>query len=416
MAAFKPYTVATDLPEPAGVVRLCNELCFPLTSPFGLTDGIGSFAALLLFLKMEQRIELAFLRDSQGPVANDKVRVMLRHDVDHDVVAALEMCRLERAFGVPATYYLHHASAYYYGKFDDEGVFHRYEGAAPLYREIQASGAEVGLHVDAFSVFQKGVDGIEAVTGELAWLRSQGLNVRGTTAHGSAPYFGAENFEIFRERKVVPQETLRINGGTVALGCLSEQDLGLQYEGNFASRAGNSGPERLAEYLSQPLENDLREHLRRYLHANPHARWGQDYTAWLHGRDRWALASTDPAGTFVFDASLREVFRFLRDVPCASRVVLHIHPCYYGFRRSGLESPLPWEDTFFSSAVPGGLALLSQLGDATKRLSDWDVRAAGLEARLAALDQGMAGLGNTMTHVGTILENARKRRVGRYIF
>ena len=113
---------------------------------------------------------------------------------------------------VQASYYIHHASVYYYGEFDAEGVFHRNEGAASLYRRIQQSGGEIGLHADPLAVFRRGVDGFEALRTELAWLRDQGLNIRGSTAHGSAPTYGAENFEVFRGRKFFAGETVSLAG------------------------------------------------------------------------------------------------------------------------------------------------------------------------------------------------------------
>ncbi len=332
--AFKPYRVVSSHDHTEAFIRLCNLQCFPLTSPQGTTNPLGEYASLLLCLKRENRFELSFLREQAEPLAGDKVRVMLRHDIDHDLVAAMQMSRIENALGVSASYYLHHTTGWYYGVFDESGVFHRNEAAAPLYLQLQATGAEVGLHVDGLSVFKLGVDGAEAICAELAWLRSLGLNIRGTTAHGSAPYYGAENFELFRERKASKGETIPLHGENVPLGCLSEQALGLEYEGNFATPTRDSDPERLTQYMADPLADNQQEHLRRYLHDNPHVRWGQDYTLWLYGRDQWALASTDPRGPFRFGATFQEAMVFLCGLPGGSRAVLHVHPCYYGFRAS----------------------------------------------------------------------------------
>ena len=124
------------LSDPAEVAARCNALCFSMTTPLGMTNALGEYVRLLLALRMDERIEVAPLRRLLSPLADDKLRVAVRHDVDHDLPAAAQMCEVEQAVGVRASYYLHHASAYYYGEFDQAGVFHRHE-ARP--RSIAAS-------------------------------------------------------------------------------------------------------------------------------------------------------------------------------------------------------------------------------------------------------------------------------------
>ncbi len=339
------------------------------------------------------------------------------------------MCEVERAVGVQASYYIHHASAFYYGEFDAEGVFHRHEGAAAFYRRIQESGAEIGLHADPLAVFQRGVDGVAALRTELAWLRGQGLNIRGSTAHNSAPWYGAENFEVFRGRKFVAGETVSIAGEEIPLGCVSEEELGLEYEGNFPSPAGNVRPDDLARYLTTPANGDRREHMRLYLHENPHVRWGQDYTAWLLGRDSWVVAATDPEGLFEYDVGVEDVLALLKGLPSGRRLVIHVHPCYYGFRTAEDQGPLPWEKACCGASAPLvsqlDLANIKQdLGAAKRELATVSARLAnGVSARLAQLEAGMARIEQRLGDVGLqtrqnnrILEAARKRKLGKYIF
>jgi hypothetical protein len=450
MCAFKPYTVVASRPETDEVVRECNRLCYPLSVPLEMTNALGEYALLLLLLKTEPRIEVAPLAEQLAPLAAQRVRVMIRHDVDHDLVCAVEMSQLEQAFGLAASYYLHHASSYYYGRFDSDGLFHRYEGAAPLYRRIQANGAEVGLHADPFAICQRGIDGIAALRTELDWLRSQGLKITGTTAHGSAPYYGAENFEVFRQYKVLPQATIELGGEPVALGCLSAEQLGLCYEGNFPRPVRDARPEELAAYLRTTAEVDPQQHMRQYLHANPHVRWGQDYTLWLRGRDRWVLAATDPAGPFRFEATLQDAIALLRGVPGGSRVVLHVHPCYYGFRAAADQDPLGWAQSPVGASAPvasyldlAGLKhdvaqqlaatqeVTAALAATTERVSAGlaatterltaslaavEARVDYLHSRMTVMEQKLAEMGDHVRQNNRILEAARKRKLGRYIF
>ena len=133
--------------------------------------------------------------------------------------------------------------------------------------------------------------------------------------------------------------------------------MGLEYEGNFPSPAQNARPEDLARYLATPAEVDPQEHMRLYLHENPHVRWGQDYTAWLLGRNSWVFAATDPQGLFEYGVGVEDVLALLKGLPGGRRLVIHVHPCYYGFRTAEDQDPLPWEKACCAAAAP----LVSQL-------------------------------------------------------
>ena len=131
------------------------------------------------------------------PCPPDRIRVGIRHDVDTDIDAGLVQAEIEHAYGVVANWVILH-TAWYYGTMED-GVFHRNEAMADVYRRFQDLGHEVSLHTDPLLLYQDyGVDGAEAVVTELAWLRSLGLDVRGTTAHNHRPRYGAVNYEVFK--------------------------------------------------------------------------------------------------------------------------------------------------------------------------------------------------------------------------
>ena len=51
---------------------------------------------------------------------------------------------------------------------------------------------EIGLHIDPLGVLcEHGVDGVEAMRTELAWIRSHGASVSGVVAHNSAAAYGS---------------------------------------------------------------------------------------------------------------------------------------------------------------------------------------------------------------------------------
>jgi hypothetical protein len=199
------------------------------------------------------------------------------------------MREIEREFGLSGYYSLHHASPYYYGVFDENLVFNRQESLADVYLELQSNGAEVGLHIDPFTVYRLGIDGSQAIICELAWLRSIGLDVSSASAHGSAPYYGAEAFEIFKEWRLYERAFVSSEGANsmslglfplsedacakfhnsdalpqtvnFPLGVLSAKELGLELEVNFASPAHDANKAKIKEYLQRAKTEDLKTYL-----------------------------------------------------------------------------------------------------------------------------------------------------------
>ena len=264
-----------------------------------------------------------------------QVIVGLRHDVDHDIRAAYAMCQEEMRLGLSGSYYILHSpfcNPSYYARYDvDSHTVRRNSCLASLYREMQAHGAEIGLHVDAAGLYRHGLDGMHAVTEELAWLRSQGLDIQGMTAHGSAPYYSVENFEFFQEYHMGHEDFFVHEDAKIPLGVLSAQELGLTYEGNWPSPPKKRPSSiELSKWLSAAQTDNRAEHLRFYLHDNIYCHWGADIICWLYGRDCWAIS--ERGGQWIGSATREDVLAIVRSVQTQTRIVLHVHPCYCGLR------------------------------------------------------------------------------------
>lgn len=249
---IRPYTVAPDAtPLPALLARVNDVLYQNYSADYTAGPGPGKVVAmpmsyydrLLRRLRRIPGVEFLTMEDLiAGRGSRDGIRVTIRHDVDADVVAAQEMARLERAHGIPTTYYFLH-TAFYYGHFDADGVFHRYEAMADLYRAVQDLGHEVSLHIDPLLIYQDHkIDGAQALVEELNWLRARGLRVPGAAAHNHTSVYGAQNYEIFKGKlrnhllpggdrgEVIDVPEVVHNGKWAPLHVLDMQELGLAYE------------------------------------------------------------------------------------------------------------------------------------------------------------------------------------------
>jgi hypothetical protein len=167
-------------------------------------------------------LPLRELRDAPA----DGVLVGLRHDVDTRLDSALVLAELERRHGIRSTYFVLHTAGYY--GVTRPGRAERDPSLLPSLRRLAELGHEVGWHNDLVTLqLVYGLDPVEYVAGELAWLRANGIEVVGTAAHGSVHChrLGFHNNDFFldwpQSREGEPQRAVR----RARLA-----DLGLAYE------------------------------------------------------------------------------------------------------------------------------------------------------------------------------------------
>ncbi len=326
---FKPYRVAPSRASVNTVFKHCNHEMY---SAYGsrlraVQPGQPSAYPMFYYAQLLQQlqeigIEFVTLQElCREPDGQGKIRLAIRHDIDGDIVAALEMARIENELGIPTSHYLLHTASYYMQR--RFGRFRRHEAMGTVYREIESLGHEVGLHADGITVYQAyETDGAAAIIEEVNWLRSLGITIEGTVAHGSKAAFGAENYELFMGRfrgqaKVEydpadSPEVLEHNGTLAMLRVVDEAPIGLTYEGN--------------DIFRRRKEIDVE--------------YGATRTV-----DGWRWRAYDMRLRDVLEpggppfCTQEEMVRDIRNLLAPSCIVMTIHPCYYGGRSSGAESP-----------------------------------------------------------------------------
>lgn len=319
---FGPYEVVDSGETISEVFARVNQSVFSnhcsSTSPTKV-DGLGEYRRVLERLCDLGIAVVPFTEaDFSRPPVPGKPTCLLRHDLDIDVVAALEMARIEHDMGVRSSWYVLHTSPYY-GTFDNDGVFHRHNCMRHVYRTMQELDHEIALHTDGLHVYQfQQRDGAQALTEEIAWLRSSGIRLTGTTAHNSWSIYGAENFALFKGR---PQrggtrpgecpDAVTHEGRSAHLQVLDEQELGLTYEANEVFWQ-NQIPVRYAAIRSSDTW-----------------RWS----------DKQSRADTDPSGAiegFIDTATALENFSLVKP---NEWLVLVVHPVYFGKRSTRSSTP-----------------------------------------------------------------------------
>lgn len=339
-ASFKPYVVRDSGATIAQVFARVND---QIDKGYGCDFSFGGAAKivaasafdyelLLRELTAIPNLEFVTHRDLlREPCPPDRIRVGIRHDVDMDIVAALQQARLEHAHGVASNWVVLH-TAPYYGELRD-GEFLRHECMIHVYRRLQDLGHEVSLHTDPLLLYQiHGIDGAQAVVAEIEWLRAHGIRLYGTTAHNHRPVYGAENYEVFKgyarpadRRSGVPLPDWVEHGGRHApLHVLDERSLGLEYEGNEVFWQQHTPLEYGAIRMTQ--------------------RWN-----WHAHRRRLEQDPGTVEEDFIDQARLVEAIRAL---PGGRYLVLVVHPVYYGGRAGPDRAPLLRSDRVVAAPNP----------------------------------------------------------------
>lgn len=329
LAALKPYRTGAGSMSRKAIEDMVNiNFCASYGPVFGektaahiSIDPVWYYRDLLERTKAIPNVQIRTIRDAIATrPEGDEIIVTLRHDLDGDLIAAKQQAKIEHELGVKSSYYLLHTAPYYAILQND--VFMKNDVSLSDYLEIQALGHELALHTDGMTLYQHhNIDGAVGVETEIKWLRENGCDIRGTTAHNSFGVYGCNNYSIFKNRPLAmstptgPKGVLH-NGNWAPLQTLDEKELGLEYEAN-----------------------DL---------------FWQDHTPLLYGclmtQNNWYIAENQYGLLSPETKSEREPLRFrygthddmldaIANLKGPAYVKLVVHPMHYGMRAGPNEAP-----------------------------------------------------------------------------
>jgi hypothetical protein len=147
--------------------------------------NLNTYENFLMYLAYSGHFLIVEQKDFEKTVSDDKVIVSMRYDMDENINAAVKFAYRENKFNIHSTYFVLH-TANYYGKKVDSG-FVRNENVISYLKKIQNDyGQEIGFHNDLVTlqvVYE--IPSRAYLKNELKYLRDNGINIVGTTYHGS---------------------------------------------------------------------------------------------------------------------------------------------------------------------------------------------------------------------------------------
>lgn len=190
----------------------------------------NQYEELLMEISKDKYLPMT-IWDMYNNYNENKVIVGMRHDVDCHPFKALEMAKMEQAYGINASYYIL-ATSNYYGQFYPDSV-RRNRALDKLYLELYNLGAEIGIHNDLLTVMiSKKLDPFTFNWNEINYYESLGIPIYGNVGHGSAIASQvAHNSQMFSD--FAKSETVTYKGETYPIGTYSMLEYGFFYEANF---------------------------------------------------------------------------------------------------------------------------------------------------------------------------------------
>jgi hypothetical protein len=176
----------------------------------------------------QEKFKVLPLNEMRKTSDNSKVVVGLRHDVDFNPFKALEMAELEKLYDIRSTFYFL-ATAEYYGHFSNS-TFFRSTGIGDLFKEIEKTGAEIGIHNDLITIMiEYGLDPFLFNREELEFYKSLKIKIQGTASHGfPITKKTIPNYQIFSD--FAKSDSVLYQGKKYPLGKHSLKDYGFRYE------------------------------------------------------------------------------------------------------------------------------------------------------------------------------------------
>ncbi len=343
---YRPYKARASCAELPFIVDMVNASVYNAYCkdlPNGPDDiylaSLEQYAELLKELLACPNLRFVTVCEFMNCQPQNESIVTLRHDVDCDLVGAVYQADVERQLGIASSYYILH-TAPYYGTLSG-GVFQRNVSCVPVYKWLEQAGHEIGLHIDPYWFYlQHQIDGTKAVESELKWLRDNGISIRGTAGHNSPDFYGAHSWEIFSDLKSNYRypltakrydDRVEFEANICPINTTSQSTLALEYEAD-----------RVRYFDSLPYEASL-------YNRGSNDLWLYGKTYYHQGRFEWELPPELRASVPIRTAELASK---LRSLPNGSKVVLAIHPVYFGHR---LRADHPATDEFACPDILHGL-------------------------------------------------------------
>jgi len=228
----------TLYPEEDKVIQITDNIF--VDNGVKVTDPIFNYNyydEFLKYISSSDHFLIVPMKDFRNTVSVDKVVLSMRYDLDFNIDAAVRFAYREHKYGIKSTYFVLHTAKYYGEKAGKE--FKRNSNMINYLKKIQNSfGHEIGFHNDLVTLqLMYEIPSREYLKNELAYLRGNGIDIQGTTYHGSEycyiyKYSNAYFWKDYPSNDLI-NEYITKGFKTIKIERDSLKNYNLVYEGNL---------------------------------------------------------------------------------------------------------------------------------------------------------------------------------------
>ncbi|MCX6327605.1 MAG: hypothetical protein NT144_13295 [Bacteroidia bacterium] len=145
----------------------------------------NTYEKFIIELVNSNRFIFVPLNEFEQTYSSEKIVIAMRHDIDYNIASAVRFARREYKIDVRATYYFLNTADYYSSTKSFSVI--RNPSVLTYMKKLQNEyNHEIGWHNDLVTLqVVYNIDVKKYLTGELAWLRMNGIKIDGTVYHGS---------------------------------------------------------------------------------------------------------------------------------------------------------------------------------------------------------------------------------------
>lgn len=228
----------TQYPEGEDTIMITDKIF--VDNGVKVTDPVFNYNYYDEFLKhisSSDNFIIVPLKDFKNTNAADKVVISMRYDLDFNIDAAIRFAYREHKYGIKSTYFVLHTATYYGKKVGKEFV--RNDDIIFYLKKIQDDfGHEIGFHNDLVTLqLMYEIPSVKYLRNELNYLRGNGIEIKGTTYHGSqyCTIYEYSNAYFWKEypNSGWNYEYIKKGFKTIKIEKDSMKNYNLEYEGNL---------------------------------------------------------------------------------------------------------------------------------------------------------------------------------------
>lgn len=280
---------------------------------------------LILKIKRNNKLKIVQLNEIVSSCSKNTNLLSFRVDIDAGIWSLKKMAKIFNKHKIICPFYIL-AGSYYYGSKCNQNFFEKNDFFFNNYLDvIKNENQLIGIHNNILDFYISGLDGLEILKSEINFLNKKKYNIKSSSSHNSAWYYGAENFQIFEDFINKDINKGFFTNKNIRLGLIKMSSLGLDFEANFPTLVNKKNLKYFSYKTSDPIRDVI--WLKNHFINNPIYESAYDTDIWLVGKNNFFIADRIRK-TINLDCTFDKILDYL-DTYNNNKIIFNLHPEYF---------------------------------------------------------------------------------------